>query len=45
MGGGGEIMTGCGWLLLVGMKLWLVVGGSSKIMTGNGWLWVVVAKL
>ena len=45
VGGGGEIMAGCGWSWLVGMELWLVVGGDDKIMTGRGWSWVVAAKL
>ena len=36
MGGRGEIMAGCGWSWVVGVKLWLVVGGGIKIMAGCG---------
>ena len=37
VGGGCEIMAGCGWLWVVGVKIWLVVGGCRKIMS-----WLVV---
>ena len=30
-GDGGEIIVGCGWLWVVGVKLWLVVGGRGDI--------------
>ena len=36
MVGGSNIMNGCGWSWVVGVKLWLA---------GRGWSWVVVAKL
>ena len=45
MGGGSEIMVGCGWSRVAGVKLWLVVGGSGELMPGRGWSWVVEAKL
>ena len=41
VGGGSEIMAGCGWLWVAGGKLWLFVGGEGKIMAGRGWLWMV----
>ena len=37
VGGGVEIMAGCGWSKVVGVKLWLVVGGGGKIVAGRGW--------
>ena len=49
MDGGSDIMAGCGWSWMVGMKLMLVVGDGGKIMAGHGWWqqnytwsWVVV---
>ena len=56
VGGGCEIMAGCGWLWVVGVKIrlvvggcrkimsWLVVGGGGKTMSGIGWSWLVAAK-
>ena len=34
--GGGEIMAGCGWWWLMGVKLWLFVSNGGKIMAGRG---------
>ena len=45
MGGGGEIIAGCGlseWLRQNYVLSWLVVDGSGKIMADRGWLWLVV---
>ena len=36
VGGCREIMADCGWLWVVGMKLWLVVEGGGEIMAGRG---------
>ena len=32
VGGGNEIMVGCWWFLVMGLKLWLVEGTDGKIM-------------
>ena len=45
MDSGGEVMAGCGWSDVVGLKLWLAVGGGDEIIAGRGCLWVVAAIL
>ena len=45
MDSGGEVMAGCGWSGVVGVKLWLAVGGGDEIIAGRGCLWVVAAIL
>ena len=42
---GGEVMAGCGWSCVVGVKLWLAMGGGDEIIAGRGWLCVVAAIL
>ena len=37
MGVGGEIMAGCGWLWVFGVKLWLVVGAGGEPMPVRVW--------
>ena len=39
MGGGGEIMAGCGWWWQNYGFSWVAVDGGVKIMTGRGWWW------
>ena len=45
MSGGGEIMAGCVWQWVVGVKLWLVVGGGGELMPCHVWSWMVAGKL
>ena len=40
--GGSEIMAGCGWSWVIGVKLWLVFGGGGKIMAEAVKLWLIV---
>ena len=44
VGGGSEIMASCGWLWVMGVKLWLVVGGGSELMPVCGWSWEMAAN-
>ena len=36
MGGGGEVMAGCGWWQQNYGCSWMVMGGEGKIMAGHG---------
>ena len=45
MGGGSEIMAGCGWSWMEAVKSWLVVGGGGELMPIRGWSWLVAANV